>query len=946
MHKRQFNFLLLTTLFLAGAWAITQEASHSRLHLKSIFLPSSKVLLDPAPGRPAPTNSLPTAVVISPDGKYLAALNDGFGTKESAYDQSITVLNISTNGMHDFPDKRFARNALQTYFLGLGFSADGKHLYASVASLTDPNGRGTKSTGNGIAIYGFSDGNVTPQSFIPIPLQRLKTGQHATIGDVAEGTAVPYPAGLAVITTQDQQRLLIADNLSDDALLMEIPSGKIIYRFDLSSGQQVPSSYPYGVVATADGKRGYCSLWNSSEVAELDLTSGQVLRRIPLLAPQVKTDTGSHPTALLLSPDEKRLYVTLANRDLVAVIDTFSGNLAGLLSTRLPGQEQGGNYPNALAQNADGSRLFVALAGSDAVALIDPAKFTPLPPGPTEGLEARARTAIGFIPTEWYPTAVAVAGNELFVASGKGKGTGPNGLHTAEMGAKATREHPYIPTLLHGSISRLKMAEIDTHIKEMTAEVRESNGMDGKDRSIKLPTNAIRHVIYIIKENRGYDQILGDLSIGNADLSLCMYGEDITPNQHKLARQFGVIDNFYDSGEVSGDGHVWSTAAISSDYTEKTWQISYRGDERSYDYEGRVSDAYPLRLGQADVNEPGTGYIWKNVASHGLSYRNYGEYVSSEWCDEVRPASPTEGPAGPQGGYCARTEISPGQNLPSQIGNPKGGPSPWPWKIPLIARDVATKPELVDHFDPNFADFRLDYPDQLRADEFINEFEEFVEARKKGSGKELPNFIILRLPNDHTSGTRRGKPTPEASIADNDLALGRVVEAVSHSPYWDDTAIFVLEDDAQGAADHVDAHRSIALVISKYSPGSTESPFLDHSSYSTVNMIHTMEELLGLPPMNNNDARAELMSPFFSASSRQHPFDADPRNLRNRLVFQTNRPTAPGAKESAKMDFSHADAADSKRLNAILWHSRMGSRAVPVNGLRDSRALAEGRGNE
>ena len=945
MHKRQLKPLLLATLLLAGVWAITQEASYSRLHLKSIFLPSSKVLLDPAPGRPAPTNSLPTAVLITPDGKYLVALDAGFGTKESAYNQSITVLNISTNELRDFPDKRFAKNALQTYFLGLGVSADGQHLYASVASLTDPSGRGTKSTGNGIAIYGFSNGNVTPQSFVAIPPQRLRAGQHATTGEVAEGNAVPYPAGLAVITTPDRQQLLVADNLSDDALLMEIPSGKITYRFDLSSGQQVPSSYPYGVVATADGKRGYCSLWNSSEVAELDLTSGKVLRRIPLLAPQVKTDTGSHPTALLLSPDEKHLYVTLSNRDIVAVIDTPSGEFAGLLSTRLPGQEKGGSYPNALAQNADGSKLFVALAGSDAVALFNPAKFTPLPPGSTDGVEAMASAAIGFIPTEWYPTAVAVAGNELFVASGKGKGTGANNLFTAETGSKV-REHPYIPALLHGSISRLEINQINAHMKEMTEEVRESNGMTGKSRPLRLPGNTIRHVIYIIKENRGYDQIFGDLSVGNADSSLCMYGEDITPNQHKLARQFGVIDNFYDSGEVSGDGHVWSTAAISSDYTEKTWQISYRGEERSYDYEGRVSEAYPLHLGQPDVNEPGTGYIWKNVASHGLSYRNYGEYVSSEWCDEVHSASPGEGPAGPQGGYCSRTVISPGQNLPPRLGNPKGGPSPWPWKIPLIARNVATKPELIDHFDPNFADFRLDYPDQLRADEFINEFEGFIEARKAGSGKQLPNFVILRLPNDHTSGTRRGKPTPEASIADNDLALGRVVEAVSHSPYWEDTAIFVLEDDAQGAADHVDAHRSIALVISKYSPESREKPFLDHSSYSTVNMIHTMEELLGLPPMNHNDARAELMSPLFSVSNRQPPYDADPRNLRNRLIFQTNRAAAPGAKESARMDFSHADAADSTRLNAILWHSRMGSRAVPVNGLRTSPVLRESQGNE
>ncbi len=929
MRKPRLISLLLLTFVLAGAWAATQQFSNLR-NRQPIYLPSSKTLLDPAPGRPVSTNSLPTAFAVSPDGKYLAALNNGFGTKESAYDQSIAVLNVATNELHDFPDKRFARNALQTYFMGLGFSADGRHLYASVASLTDPLGRGTKSTGNGIAVYDFNEGTVSPQSFISIPLRRLKTGQYSTIGDVGLGTAIPYPAGLAVITHGDQERLLVANNLSDDALLMEVPTGKVIHRFDLSSGVAVPSAYPYAVVATADGKRGFCSLWNSSAVVELNLESGEIMRRIPLLAPSIKTVSGSHPTALLLSPDERHLYVTLANRDLVAVVDTGSGKLTGVLSTRLPEQQQGGNYPNALAQNARGDRLFIALASSNAIAVFDPSKITSLPADSSDQAEFSASTALGFVPTEWYPTAVSVAGEELFIASGKGKGAGPNVLRKTASG-KSGFEQIYIPTLLYGSISRLKLAEVGAHLSELSAEVATSNGMDRKDRAIKLPPNAIRHVIYIIKENRGFDQILGDLGVGDSDPSLCLYGTDITPNEHRLARQFGVIDNFYDSGEVSGDGHVWSTAAITSDYTEKTWQISYRGEERSYDYEGRVSDAYPLQLGQSDVNEPGTGYIWKNLASHGLSYRHYGEYVTSEWCDEVKTPSPSEGPTGPHAAFCTRTGISPGQNLPPGLGNPAGGASPWPWKIPLIARNVATKPELIDHFDPNFADFRLDYPDQLRADEFINEFDKYVEAKKTGIGIELPSFVLMRLPNDHTSGTRRGKPTPEASIADNDLALGRVVEAVSHSPYWDDTAIFVLEDDAQGAADHVSANRSIAFVISKYSPGSAATPFLDHNQYSTVNMIRTMEELLGLPPMNNNDARSQLMSPLFSASGRQGPYEADSRNLKNRLIFQTNRPAAPGSKESAKMDFSHADAVDGKVLNAILWRARMGSRPVPVN---------------
>lgn len=247
----------------------------------------------------------------------------------------------------------------------------------------------------------------------------------------------------------------------------------------------------------------------------------------------------------------------------------------------------------------------------------------------------------------------------------------------------------------------------------------------------------------------------------------------------------------------------------------------------------------------------------------------------------------------------------------------------------MLARDVPTKPELRGHFDGKFADFRLDYPDQLRVDEFLNDFQQFVRARQEGKGELLPAFTLLRLPNDHTAGTRPGLPTPAASVADNDLAVGRVVEALSHSPYWDDTAIFILEDDAQDGADHVDAHRSIAFVISKYSPGLAASPYVDHHFYTTVSVIHTMEALLGLPPMNNNDALAPLMAPLFSGSG-QPPFQADYRNRENGLLYRTNPANAPGAEESMKMDFTHADAAPAQRLNAILWRDRMGNRPMPA----------------
>ncbi|HEV2176036.1 MAG TPA: phosphoesterase [Terriglobia bacterium] len=908
-----------------------------------IELPTSKLLVTPAPGNPQKLNSFPTAVALSPDGRYLAVLNNGYGTADSGYDQSIAVLDLSSNRLSDYPDPRLGKSARQTYFLGLGFSGDGARLYASIASLTDPEGKAPGDLGNGIAVYKFESGRVTPDRFMKIPLQTLAPGHNPTKVSftVEKGKAVPYPAGLAVIHAAGSERLLVADNLSDDALLLDANSGEILHRFDLSAHPDVPASYPYAVVATRDGKRGYCSLWNEREVAELDLDAGSVTRRISLPSPlspggDSAIAAGPHPTAMLLSPDEKRLYVALANFDRVAVVDTATGKVTSVLSTELPGQQYGGTFPNALAQSADGSRLFVADASQDAVALFDMTGSS-VQGGSLPTLVPQH--AAGFIPTEWYPTALAVRGDDLFIATGKGEGTGPNSaiLPSSDRSSSAgpPEKHPYIAALIHGSVARVGIRDAEAELAKMTAQVEASNRMRSTVEPIRFAggRNPIKHVIYIIKENRSYDQIFGDLKGANGDASLCMFCEDITPNEHKLARQFGILDNFYVSGEVSGNGHVWSTAGITSDYTEKTWEIGYRSSERTYDYEGEVGRSFPIEQGIADVDEPGTGYLWADVARSGLSHRNYGEFVATEWCNDLarRPQpSPKEGTPPAPSQACAQTFIHPGEPLPANVGQPHGSASPWPWLVPIIARDLATKPELRNHFDPNFADFNLYYPDQLRTDEFLNEFGGFVRARAAGTKDTLPQFVILRLPDDHTMGTRPGGPRPAASVADNDLAVGRVVEAVSHSPYWADTAIFIVEDDAQDGPDHVDAHRSPALVISKYSPGTAEHPFVDSHFYTTVSMIRTMEMLLGLPPMNNNDALAAVMAPLFAGPGTQPPFTADARNRENGLLYQVNPANAPGAKASARMDFSHADAAPAARLNAILWRDRKGTAPQPA----------------
>jgi DNA-binding beta-propeller fold protein YncE len=891
-------------------------------------LPSSKMLMLPVPGHPQPTNSFPTAAALSPDGRYLAVLNNGYGTEQSNYQQSIAILGLSTNKVTDFPDARLGRHAAQTYFLGLAFSQDGKELYASMASLTDPTGKNAHDTGNGIAVYQFESGNLTPQSFVKLPLAPIGTGKKTILDtkNLPRGMTVPYPAGLSLLPGDGGEKLLVAEDLADDAVVLDRATGNVLERFPLSTDSLIPAAYPYGVVETRDGKVGFCSLWNASKVAELNLETGKVVKLVPLLAPQSPTAAGSHPTAMLLSPDQKYLYVTLTNSDRVAVVDVQTGEIAGFLSTELPEEKYGGTYPDALAQTADGKTLFVADASADAVAVFDMSHFDS-----GQSSQSSPEKAMGFIPTEWYPTALAVRGDSLLVVTGKGKGTGPNGIPAELPGGKV--RYRYICTLIHGSVARVSIRNSMEHLADLTRLVERSNLMEattGQGRLFEGRTNPVRHVIYIIKENRTYDQIFGDLKPGNGDPSLCMFGEAVTPNEHALAKQFGIIDNFYCSGEVSGDGHDWSTAAITSDYNEKTWEISYRGRQGTGAFGGVVFRTNPLLEGIPDVDDPGTGFIWADVARHGLTYRNYGEFIITHWCDKglTNPSLQAGVPLSSRGA-CREKVVRKGQRLPPDVGEPHGSPNPWPWPVPMIAYDAATKPELEHHFDPHYADFRLDYPDQLRIDEFLDEFKQYVHARVSGHGTELPQCTIMWLPDDHTAGTRPGMPTPAASVADNDLAVGRLVDAVSHSSYWSDTAIFILEDDAQNGPDHVDAHRSTALVISKYSPGSPNAPFVDHHFYTTVSMIHTIEELLGLPPMNNNDAESPVMAPLFSGPGNQAPFTADARNRQSGFIYTINSRHAPGARQSAKMDFSHADRANADELNAILWRDRMGNVPMP-----------------
>ncbi|HEX8812945.1 MAG TPA: bifunctional YncE family protein/alkaline phosphatase family protein, partial [Terracidiphilus sp.] len=751
------SVIMLSSAVLA---AQTSSQTPSQTPAQTIDLPTSKQLIEEVPGNPQRLNSLPVSIAISPDKRFVVTLNNGYGTYESRYDQSLAVYDTQTGTVTDFPDDRtqprMRVGGKQTLYSGLVFSRDGGHLYASMGSLTDPNGKDPGNTGNGIAVYGFSAGKVTQERFIPLPLQQLAPGRKTRVVDEKEGDkGIPFPAAIAVVGETGNEKLLVAGNLSDDVLLVDAASGKIEHRFDLSESDAVPGVYPIALAVTRDGKRAFVALWNASEIVELNLAKLEIGHKLALMKPDSAIVPGSHPCALELSSDDRTLYVALANRDSVAVVDTGVMVARGTFDTRLPHQEYFGAEPVALALNAAGTRLYVANMASNSVAVFDTTKMH-LNARPNSKFLAPAVAPEGFIPTEWLPMSVAVNGDKMYIATGKGRGTGPNNMPQRVVEGAGRQQRPssstYIATLLYGSLAVVDETQIGAQLPHWTAQVIESNRMKAAQEKIAFGAgrNPIHHVIYIIKENRTYDQIFGDLKfngkpVGNGDASLTMFGADTTPNQHKLALQFGVLDNFYDSGEVSGDGHVWSNAAIGSDYLERTWQQNYRNNQRTYDFEGVVANYYPILQKIADVNEPSSGYLWTNLAAHHKTYYHFGEYISTVFCtdpqSEQLPTNPQEGPM-LRGHDCSKKSIAPGEAVPEEWG---GGTNKWPWPIPLIATNTATKPELVGHYAPEAPDFDLMVPDQIRVDIFMRHLKGWIADKEQGRDT-MPEFVMLRLP--------------------------------------------------------------------------------------------------------------------------------------------------------------------------------------------------------
>ncbi|HCV43590.1 MAG TPA: hypothetical protein DGH68_08910, partial [Bacteroidetes bacterium] len=724
-------------------------ASTSRVKLPG-QLPDGRVslpngwMLSPA-GTSVQVGELPLNMDVTPNERYCIVTNNG--TKQ----QNISVIDVESWSVVQTIPVRKA-------WLGLRFIGNGSRFLVSGGN------------DNRVDIYNFSDGEATLADSIIV--------------------GKPWPnriclAGLDV--DESTNRVFVVAKENDSLYVLDLRSRSLLQRVSLPAK-------PYTCFSSRTRPLLYVSLWGGSAVALFDRNTLKLLGTIRV---------GDHPCDMLESPDGTRLFVANANENTVSVVDVEKRKVIETLSTALTPKAPSGSTPNSLALTADGKTLYVANADNNYLAVMDVSV-------------AGNSKSLGFIPVGWYPTCVRVLPQrgELLVANGKGESSraNPKGPNPG----KRTKTEEYIGSLFQGTVSRIAIPD-QQRLAQYTVQVY-ANSPYSDERSVQPGTakdnpvpwkvgepSPIKHIFYVIKENRTYDQVFGDIKEGNGDPSLCLFPDSITPNLHALVRQFVLLDNLYADAEVSADGHNWSMGAYATDYVEKTWPTQYGGRGGEYEYEGGTPIVYPS-----------AGYIWDNCNRHGVSYRTYGEFVQN-------PERP---------GDSAKAAI----------------------------------PSLAGHVAPFYRGWDLGYSDVQRVQSWMKEFDEY---EKTG---DLPSFQIVKLPNDHTEGTKKGSLTPRAYVAQNDLAVGMLVERISHSRFWKESAIFVIEDDAQNGADHVDAHRTEALVISPY----TKRGFVDSDMYSTSSMVRTMELILGLPPLSQFDAAAMPMYNSFTAQPDLSPYVARP----------------------------------------------------------------------
>ena len=648
-----------------------------------------------------------------------------------------------------------------------------------------------------------------------------------------------YPAGIAL--SADGRELYVVENLADSLAVIDIARHAVRQRLPLGR-------YPYGIVATRAGHV-FASAWGDNKVFEFATEPNG------MLSPVRQLPAGRHPSALLLNHADSRLFVVSASTDRVAMFDVASGAKVGELLDSPPAGPKEGSTPNAVALSADERRLFVAEADNNAVAVFDLANDK----------------LLGRVPVEWYPTALSSLGDTLLVVSGKGRGSGPNPDGPTPYHPSEERTRSYTLGQLNGSLMSISESRLNTAtLGAFSARVAKANGWNQLARATaKYPP--FQHVIYVIKENRTYDEVLGDLPHGDGDSSLVLFPSGNTPNHHALAEHYGVFDRFFVNAEVSADGHNWSTGAYVTDYVEKTEESHYSKRGRTYDYEGLNRG----RITNDDASEPANGYLWDLAQRAGISFRNYGEFVSPEGHGTER-------------------------------------------------RYVGNKPFLAAHTNNEYPGFDLEIPDQHRIDVWLKDFQRDV---RDGT---LPQLTILRLPNDHTAALKAGALTPRALVADNDLAFGRFIEALSKTAYWQNTVVFVLEDDAQNGPDHVDSHRSELFVISAYN-----APGVYHRFINTTDVVATIAEILHLGSLSQFDYFGRPLRDVFATHPNLAPYvalaPAQDLNEHNPL-------SGPGVTGSSELDLSAEDRADEDLFNRVLWRALKGA-SVPYPGVHRASLL-------
>lgn len=777
---------------------LTLQAQKQQPEQQTIHL-SNGWGLSPA-GTSLPLGDLPLNICVSPSKKYLAVTNNGQST------QSIQLINVQK-------EKVVSTVVIPKSWLGLKFSADERYLYAS----------------------GGNDNRIVKYA---IKNERLLLKDSFMLG--GKWPVKISPSGIAL--DDARQLLYIVTKENNKLYTIDLKTRKID---SLELGAEA-----YTCVLSPDKLQLYISLWGGDKVLIYNTGKRTLSDSI---------NVGDNPNDICLTASGKYLFVANANDNSVSLIDLRTRKVIETLNAALYPNSVMGSTTNSVALSADEKTLYIANADNNCLAVYDVSH-----PGSSKSK--------GFIPVGWYPTCVRVVGSKIYVANGKGftSMANPYGPDPYERNAQLgfqkgainkPKEVQYIGGLFKGTLSiiptpdarRLSRYSRQVYRNTPYVKTKELNAQGEKGNPVPLKvgdSSPVKYVFYIIKENRTYDQVLGDMKEGNGDTSLCLFGETVTPNLHALAREFVLLDNFYVDAEVSADGHNWSMGGYADDYLEKTWPTSYGGRGGNYDSEGN-----------RDIANNKGGFIWDHCQRQNISYRTYGEFA-----DDYKPNIPVL-----KGHYCTYY-------------------TSWDQKV----------------------------RDTTRVGQWKRDFDSLLSVNA------LPRLNTLRIINDHTEGLSKGRPTPKAHCADNDLAVGMFVDYLSKSRVWKESVVFVLEDDAQDGPDHVDAHRSPAYIAGGY----VKRNFVDHTMYSTTSVLRTIELILAMKPMSQYDASATPMWRCFSRQADPRGFDAKPLQYD---INEINTVENAWQKKSEKFDFSKEDRIPDRAFTEVIWKAVKGpDAAVPA----------------